>query len=78
MDPVKSQKPQEPLVGAGKGGRVGASATQHVVQSLFRLVSIDSAESEDLIDLSVPFFTLYGNRNTTRDEDVSLFDHYSC
>jgi len=36
MDPIKSQKPQEPLVGAGKGGRVGASATQHVVQSLFR------------------------------------------
>jgi hypothetical protein len=38
MDPVKSQKPQEPLTGAGKGGRVGASATQHVVQSMFRCV----------------------------------------
>jgi hypothetical protein len=35
-DPVKSHKPQEPLKGAGRGGRVGASATQHLVQHMFR------------------------------------------
>lgn len=35
-DPVKSMKPMPPIVGRGKGGRVGASATQHVVQGLVR------------------------------------------
>ena len=46
-DPRKSRRPELPVTGPGKGGRVGASATQHVVQNLFR--------------------------DTTRDEDVSVF-----
>ena len=50
MDPRKSRKPEMPVTGPGKGGRVGASATQHVVQNLVR--------------------------DTTRDEDVSLFAHF--
>ncbi|KZT36616.1 WD40 repeat-like protein [Sistotremastrum suecicum HHB10207 ss-3] len=35
-DPRKSHKPELPVTGPGKGGRVGASATQHIVQNLFR------------------------------------------
>lgn len=41
LDPVKSHKPQEELKGAGKGGRIGASATQHVVQSMYRNTTRD-------------------------------------
>lgn len=47
MDPRKSKRPELPVTGPGRGGRVGASATQHVVQNLVR--------------------------DTTRDEDVSIF-----
>ena len=36
MDPRKSHRPELPVTGPGKGGRVGASATQHVVQNLVR------------------------------------------
>lgn len=36
MDPRKSRRPELPVTGPGKGGRVGASATQHVVQNLVR------------------------------------------
>jgi hypothetical protein len=36
MDPRKSRRPDLPVTGPGKGGRVGASATQHVVQNLVR------------------------------------------
>ena len=36
MDPRKSKRPELPITGPGKGGRVGASATQHVVQNIFR------------------------------------------
>jgi WD repeat-containing protein 70 len=39
MDPVKSHRPMEPVKGAGKGGRVGASATQHLVQHMFKWVT---------------------------------------
>ncbi|KAG8989624.1 hypothetical protein FRB90_002156 [Tulasnella sp. 427] len=42
-DPRKTRKPMPPLHGPGKGGRVGASATQHVVQHLVR----DSTRDED-------------------------------
>lgn len=42
-DPIKSLKPMPPIVGRGKGGRVGASATQHVVQGLVR----DNMVNED-------------------------------
>lgn len=36
MDPRKSHRPELPVTGPGRGGRVGASATQHVVQNLVR------------------------------------------
>ncbi|KAG8961628.1 hypothetical protein FRC03_005138 [Tulasnella sp. 419] len=42
-DPRKTRKPMPPVTGPGKGGRVGASATQHVVQALVR----DSTRDED-------------------------------
>ncbi|KAK4704133.1 WD repeat-containing protein 70, partial [Phenoliferia sp. Uapishka_3] len=35
-DPQKTMKPMPPVVGQGKGGRIGAAATQHVVQGLVR------------------------------------------
>lgn len=43
-DPQKSMKPLPPLTGPGRGGRVGASATQHVVQGLVK----DSIRHEDV------------------------------
>ncbi|KAJ8084249.1 hypothetical protein PM082_003017 [Marasmius tenuissimus] len=43
MDPRKSRRPELPVTGPGKGGRVGASATQHVVQNLVR----DNTRDED-------------------------------
>ncbi|KAG8999402.1 hypothetical protein FRB94_006182 [Tulasnella sp. JGI-2019a] len=42
-DPKKTRKPMPPISGPGRGGRVGASATQHVVQNLVR----DSTRDED-------------------------------
>ncbi|ORY54604.1 WD40-repeat-containing domain protein [Leucosporidium creatinivorum] len=33
-DPQKTMKPMPPIVGPGRGGRVGAAATQHMVQGL--------------------------------------------
>ncbi len=44
MDPRKSKRPELPVTGPGKGGRVGASATQHVVQNLVR----DTTRDEDV------------------------------
>ena len=44
MDPRKSRRPDLPVTGPGKGGRVGASATQHVVQNLVR----DTTRDEDV------------------------------
>ena len=43
-DPVKTQKPLPPVKGPGRGGRVGASATQHVVQGLVH----DTLRDEDV------------------------------
>lgn len=34
QDPSKTMKPLPPMSGPGRGGRVGASATQHIVQGL--------------------------------------------
>lgn len=48
MDPRKSRRPELPVTGPGKGGRVGASATQHVVQNLVRDTTRD-------VDVSVFF-----------------------
>lgn len=44
MDPRKSRRPELPVTGPGKGGRVGASATQHVVQNLVK----DTTREEDV------------------------------
>lgn len=44
LDPKKSRRPDLPVTGPGKGGRVGASATQHVVQNLVR----DTTRDEDV------------------------------
>ncbi|KDQ63863.1 hypothetical protein JAAARDRAFT_120014 [Jaapia argillacea MUCL 33604] len=44
LDPRKSKRPELPVTGPGKGGRVGASATQHVVQNLVR----DTTRDQDV------------------------------
>lgn len=44
MDPRKTRRPELPVTGPGKGGRVGASATQHLVQHLVR----DTTRDEDV------------------------------
>lgn len=48
MDPRKSKRPELPVTGPGRGGRVGASATQHVVQNLVR----DTTRDEDVSTVS--------------------------
>jgi hypothetical protein len=52
QDPRKSHRPELPVQGPGRGGRVGASATQHVVQNLVR----DTTRDEDV---RVPFFFIF-------------------
>ncbi|EGO04328.1 hypothetical protein SERLA73DRAFT_68025 [Serpula lacrymans var. lacrymans S7.3] len=49
MDPRKSRRPELPVMGPGRGGRVGASATQHVVQSLVRDTTRDQDPREALL-----------------------------
>lgn len=51
MDPRKSRRPELPVTGPGRGGRVGASATQHVVQNLVR----DTTRDEDVRATAAPF-----------------------
>ncbi|KIY51398.1 WD40 repeat-like protein [Fistulina hepatica ATCC 64428] len=48
-DPRKSRRPELPVTGPGKGGRVGASATQHVVQNLVRDTTRDEDPREALL-----------------------------
>lgn len=52
MDPRKSRRPELPVTGPGKGGRVGASATQHIVQNLVRDTTRD-------VDVSTIILVLY-------------------
>jgi hypothetical protein len=59
LDPRKSRRPELPVTGPGKGGRVGASATQHVVQNLVR----DTTRDEDvsvaaIVIVPLPLFPL--------------------
>lgn len=54
MDKRKTQRPDAPLSGPGRGGRVGASATQHVVQNLVR----DSTRDEDVGTIFFFYFRL--------------------
>ncbi|KAF8922330.1 transcription factor [Mucidula mucida] len=49
MDPRKARRPELPVTGPGRGGRVGASATQHLVQSLVRDSSRDDDPREALL-----------------------------
>lgn len=48
-DPRKSRRPELPVNGPGKGGRVGASATQHVVRHLVRDTTRDEDPREALL-----------------------------
>ena len=61
MDPRKTRRPELPVTGPGKGGRVGASATQHVVQNLVK----DTTREEDVRGR---FFLLF-----ERSADYHLF-----
>jgi len=56
-DPRKSRRPELPVSGPGRGGRVGASATQHVVRHLVR----DTTRDEDV---RVSLFS-HGSRDTS-------------
>ncbi|KAG6832215.1 hypothetical protein H0H92_004180 [Tricholoma furcatifolium] len=49
LDPRKSRRPELPVTGPGKGGRVGASATQHIVQHLVRDTTRDEDPREALL-----------------------------
>jgi len=49
VDPRKSRRPELPVTGPGRGGRVGASATQHVVQNLVRDTTRDEDPREALL-----------------------------
>ncbi|KAI0034903.1 transcription factor [Vararia minispora EC-137] len=49
QDPRKSRRPELPVTGPGRGGRVGASATQHVVQNLVRDTTRDEDPREALL-----------------------------
>jgi WD repeat-containing protein 70 len=55
QDPRKSRRPELPVHGPGRGGRVGASATQHVVQNLVRDTTRDEDVRVPLFFLSLPF-----------------------
>ncbi|KAI9512648.1 WD40-repeat-containing domain protein [Russula earlei] len=55
QDPRKSRRPELPVQGPGRGGRVGASATQHVVQNLVR----DTTRDEDV--RGVIFFPIFAS-----------------
>jgi hypothetical protein len=63
QDPRKSRRPELPVTGPGKGGRVGASATQHVVQNLVR----DTTRDQDVRVSAVALCRLF-SRNA---KDVS-------
>jgi hypothetical protein len=54
MDPRKSRRPELPVTGPGKGGRVGASATQHVVQNLVK----DTTREEDVRSFELCRFSI--------------------
>ncbi|KAH8922895.1 hypothetical protein BT69DRAFT_1334291 [Atractiella rhizophila] len=63
MDPVKSRRPEPPVVGPGKGGSVGASATQHIVRGLVR----DSMRDEDPREALLK----YARKEGDKEDDAS-------
>ena len=58
LDPRKSRRPELPVTGPGKGGRVGASATQHIVQNLVK----DTTREEDVRGRSFLYSLLLGDQ----------------
>lgn len=62
LDPRKSRRPELPVTGPGRGGRVGASATQHVVQNLVR----DTTRDEDVRLFYLPILPCQFSERETR------------
>ncbi|KDN39086.1 WD40 repeat-like protein [Tilletiaria anomala UBC 951] len=48
-DPQATRMPERPLQGPGRGGRIGAAATQHVVQNIYRDITRDEDPREALL-----------------------------
>jgi len=67
MDKRKTRRPEAPMTGPGRGGRVGASATQHVVQNLVRDTTRDEDPREALLKYAVsegqPMWTAAWTKN---------------
>ena len=57
-DSSKTMKPMPPMVGPGKGGRIGAAATQHVVQGLVR----DNLRDQDPREALLRYATKEGEK----------------
>lgn len=73
QDPRKSRRPELPVHGPGRGGRVGASATQHVVQNLVR----DTTRDEDVRVFSFSasaFCVALGVRGAFVDQRIAWSD----
>lgn len=60
QDPRKSRRPELPVQGPGRGGRVGASATQHVVQNLVRDTTRDEDVRVNFFFPILPFVSHWG------------------
>jgi hypothetical protein len=74
QDPRKSRRPELPVHGPGRGGRVGASATQHVVQNLVR----DTTRDEDVRIILVSIFAsafcvALGNPGVLVPQEIAWF-----
>ena len=67
QDPRKSRRPELPVHGPGRGGRVGASATQHVVQNLVR----DTTRDEDVR----VFFSIFASAFCVALGDLGVLVH---
>lgn len=66
MDPRKSRRPELPVTGPGKGGRVGASATQHLVQHLVRDTTRDVDVSDGLCIMDCVLKSTLASRSTAQ------------
>ncbi|KAI5478700.1 WD repeat protein 70 [Pseudohyphozyma bogoriensis] len=74
-DSVKTMKPMPPVVGPGKGGRIGAAATQHMVQGLVR----DDLRTQDPREALLKYATSDPSDNTwtqawTKTQPKAVFD----
>lgn len=73
MDPRKSRRPELPVTGPGRGGRVGASATQHVVQNLVR----DTTRDEDVSGYVLGFLYIASHEDVLAHR-LRFFGDYRC